>query len=144
MKNKITFEIQNFLLYLILINIYLWNLAWTFNYTSLMWAVQNNHMEVFQLLLEQKGIDINCKDIWMQNHSWYSIPTFLCYWNLKLYIKFQLQHFYMTPLILTASHGRTQMAKFLLAQEGIDINNSNIWTQNHLSNSKISIFVYCI
>ena len=34
-----------------------------FNKTPLMAAIHGGHLEIFNLLLNQKNIDINCKDI---------------------------------------------------------------------------------
>ena len=47
----------------------LWNLTGTFNKTALMYAVKAGHKEIAELLLKQKGIKINAKDIFNLNHS---------------------------------------------------------------------------
>ena len=49
----------------------------TFNNTALVWAAENGHKEIVELLIRQEGIDINIKDILNQKHSWNSNLTFL-------------------------------------------------------------------
>ena len=45
---------------------YIWNWISIFNNTPLICASSNGHTEIVQLLLSQPGIEINCKNIWMQ------------------------------------------------------------------------------
>lgn len=40
-----------------------------FNQTALSRAAFEGHAEIVELLLSQDAIDINCKDIYMWNHS---------------------------------------------------------------------------
>ena len=42
----------------------IWNFFKLFN-TALIWASKNGHTEIVKILLEQKGIDINAKDIYL-------------------------------------------------------------------------------
>ena len=44
----------------------LWDWIPIFNETPLLFASKNGHTEIVQLLLSQPGIEINCKDIWIQ------------------------------------------------------------------------------
>ena len=39
-----------------------------FNETALIGAAKKNHADIVRLLLEQEGIDVNIKDILIQNH----------------------------------------------------------------------------
>ena len=55
----------------------LWNLTRTFNSTALIWATTEGHKEIVELLIRQKGIDINKKGILIQKHSQNSNLTFL-------------------------------------------------------------------
>lgn len=49
-------------------SIFLWSLSQLFNDTALIIAVYHNQTEIVQLLLEHEGIDVNIKDILIQNH----------------------------------------------------------------------------
>ena len=57
--------------------IYLRNLLLIFNNTPLFYAASNGHEEIVSQLLEQKGININCKNIWIQKYSPCSNLTFV-------------------------------------------------------------------
>lgn len=60
---KISHEINNFFLHDIEIYNCLWYLFQAFNMTPLILSVWKNHIDAVKLLLEQKNIEINCKDV---------------------------------------------------------------------------------
>ena len=60
---KIVHTIQIYLFHNIEILKDLWNLTQTFNNTPLNHAAAKGHTEAVKLLLSQRGIDINCKNI---------------------------------------------------------------------------------
>ena len=41
----------------------LWNLTRTFNYTALIIVAEKGHKDIVELLISQKGIDINIQNI---------------------------------------------------------------------------------
>ena len=49
-----------------------WNLIKLFN-TALIWASYFGHNEIVEILLEQNGIDINTKNIYLLSSMFYSI-----------------------------------------------------------------------
>ena len=48
---------------------YLWNKTSMFNFTALMWAAYDGFIEIVDHLLLHEGIDINIKNILIQNYS---------------------------------------------------------------------------
>ena len=74
----------------------IWNFFELFN-TALILASQNGHTEIVKILVEQKGIDINAKNIVyfnnlvLQNNVWYFFKLF------------------RTELIYTSENGKTEI-----------------------------------
>ena len=62
-----------------------WNLNQSFHDTPLICAAREGHIEIFDYLLSQPNIDINCRDILIQKYSFYS--------NL-FFIQFQFLNFF--------------------------------------------------
>ena len=63
---KLIIKFQTYFFYFISIFNHLWNWIPICNYTSLICASKEGHTQIVQLLLSQPGIEINCKDIWIQ------------------------------------------------------------------------------
>lgn len=103
------------------------------NATPLIYAVKNGHLEIVRLFLLQKCIDINFKVIRIANilNSISNLCFCIKLKSLKIFMEFHIDHLNWTVLSCASHYGRTEIARVLLLQKGIDVNIQDIQIHNH-------------
>lgn len=90
-------------------------------------ASEKGFAEIVVHLLSQPNIDINYKDILIQNYPWYLNPIFFfIIFQFRIIFGIELNHFNHTALIYAAFNGYTNIVDHLSAQPNIDINCKDI------------------
>ena len=92
-----------------------------------MYASENGHIEIVQLLLEQEGIDYNANNLFLNNLIFYNFI-----WDLFILL--------FSAILLAYSNGYIEIVKLLLEQEGIKLNFKDVHRNFSLYISIISYF----
>ena len=92
LNTKIIHEIEVLSFHGISIWHHLWNGIPMCNNTPLILASLNGHVQIVQLLLSQPGIDINCKDIWIQKSFIIFKYTYLMRFQIHIFCGIEFQY----------------------------------------------------
>lgn len=122
---------------------HIWNRNPNVNSTPLIWASENGHTDIVQLLVSQPGIEINSKDMRIQNSFMISIFNYFIIfqvkWLMKLYSNTSIE---LDSLIAAPCNNHTKIVQFLLSKPGAEINCKAIWIPHYSLhfNSNISSY----
>ena len=98
---------------LISISNHFWNWNQSFNWTPLICSAANGHTEIVNYLLSQPNIDINCKNILIQKHSFYSNLIFLMKFQFLIIFGIWKEIIYKTAIDYAKERNRPEIVELL-------------------------------